>query len=104
MKAQYVFLHDAILEGITTGGTEIPVNNLACHMKELETPDVVDGETGYQKEFSVCTLMYIQYVGIICGLYCSDGPAEHCPKVIVTCSLFFMLASILSSKAFVIFT
>lgn len=52
-QAQYVFLHDAIQEGITSGNTEIPVDRLAQRMNELEQTDS-DGETGYQKEFNVC--------------------------------------------------
>ncbi len=47
-----MFLHDAILEGITSGNTEVPVDRLAQRMNELEQADT-DGETGFQKEFNV---------------------------------------------------
>lgn len=51
-QAQYVFLHDAILEGLTSGDTETPVEILSARMKELEQVDH-DGETGYRNEFKV---------------------------------------------------
>jgi len=51
-EAQYVFLHDAILEGVTSGNTEVSAERLAQRMSELEEVDS-DGETGYQKEFNV---------------------------------------------------
>lgn len=53
-QAQYIFLYDAILEGMTSGGTEIPVDGFTNRMKELDQMDR-DGETGYQNEFNVCS-------------------------------------------------
>ena len=47
-----MFIHDAILEGITSGNTEISVDRLGQRMSELESADS-DGETGYRKEFNV---------------------------------------------------
>ena len=47
-----MFLHDAILEGITSGDTEVSVDHLTKRMAELEKTDA-NGETGYQKEFNV---------------------------------------------------
>ncbi len=47
-----MFLHDAIMEGITSGNTEVPVDRLGQRMTELEQTDS-DGETGFQKEFNV---------------------------------------------------
>ena len=35
-EAQYIFLHDAILEGVLSGKTEVPVEHLSRHMKKLE--------------------------------------------------------------------
>jgi hypothetical protein len=51
-QAQYIFLYDAILEGTTSRGTEIPVEGLSSRMKELELMDR-EGETGYRVEFNV---------------------------------------------------
>ena len=47
-----MFLHDAILEGVTTGWTDIPVDQLAERMGELDEVDS-EGESGYQTEFNV---------------------------------------------------
>ena len=57
LQLQYVFLHDAILEGVTSGTTEVKVGKLTEKFAELEQEDE-DGETGFQKEYSVncCTL------------------------------------------------
>ena len=49
---QYVFLHDAILEGYTSGDTEIVVGKLAKRMTELEALDD-EGISGFRKEFEV---------------------------------------------------
>ena len=57
-QAQYIFLYDAILEGTTSGGTEIPVDALFGRMKELDQLDR-DGETGYQAEFKVRGIIYM---------------------------------------------
>ena len=51
-EAQYIFLHDAILEGALSGKTEVPVEHLTRHMKGLEALDE-DEESGYKKEFQV---------------------------------------------------
>lgn len=51
-QAQYIFVYDAILEGTTSRGTEIPVEGLPSRMKELELLDS-EGETGYRVEFNV---------------------------------------------------
>ena len=52
IQSQYIFLHDAILEGVTTGWTDIPVDQLAERMGELDEVDF-ERESGYQTEFNV---------------------------------------------------
>ena len=51
-QGQYVFLHDAILEGYTSGDTEIMVDKLGKRMTELEAEDD-EGISGFRKEFEV---------------------------------------------------
>ena len=36
-EAQYIFLHDAILEGVLTRHTEVHLDKLSQHIKGLET-------------------------------------------------------------------
>ncbi len=47
-----MFLHDAIMEGITSGATEVRVEKLGQKYAELEQTDA-EGETGFQKEYGV---------------------------------------------------
>ena len=47
-----MFLHDAILEGYTSGDTQIVVAKLAKRMTELEAVDD-EGISGFRKEFEV---------------------------------------------------
>lgn len=47
-----MFIYDAILEGVSDGWTDIPVDQLAARMAELDEEDS-DGETGYHNEFLV---------------------------------------------------
>ena len=62
-QGQYVFLHDAILEGYTSGDTEIVVGKLAKRMTELEALDD-EGISGFRKEFEVSNAL----IDIICGI------------------------------------
>ena len=50
--AQYVFLHDALLEGALSGDTEVSAESLQQHMEKLEVVDA-DEESGYKREFQV---------------------------------------------------
>ena len=52
-----MFLHDAIPEGVTSGTTEVKVEKLSQKFEELEKEDE-EGESGFQKEYSVSTLLY----------------------------------------------
>ena len=59
-QGQYVFLHDAILEGYTSGDTEIVVGKLGKRMTELEAVDD-EGISGFRKEFEVNNnIMYVR--------------------------------------------
>lgn len=60
-----MFLHDAILEGVTSGSTEVHVDKLNQKFVELEKVDA-DGESGFQKEYGVgvfiCEDVYSAYL------------------------------------------
>ena len=61
-EAQYVFLHDAILEEASSGITEVTVNKLGQRMGELEKVDEEE-ESGFKKEFRVSMLVWIDQGG-----------------------------------------
>ena len=44
---QYIFIHDALLEAVVTGYTEVPCRSLHHHIQQLmQTTDPVGGEPG----------------------------------------------------------
>ena len=49
---QYVFIHDAILESMTCGDTQIEAGNLRRKLKKLQTRDE-SGRTELNLQFSV---------------------------------------------------
>lgn len=51
---QYIFIHDALLEAVLSGNTEIPARNLYTHIQKLTQPD--GAATGMEKEFKVRVL------------------------------------------------
>ena len=50
---QYIFIHDAILEAVNCGNTELPARNLFNHLHKLTSPDNGSNITGMELEFKV---------------------------------------------------
>ena len=51
-QEQYIFIHDALLEAVSCGNTEVHARNLLHHIKKLT--ELQDGETtGLEEEFKV---------------------------------------------------
>jgi len=48
---QYIFIHDALLEAVLSGNTEIHARNLYTHIQKLAQPD--GSTTSMDKEFKV---------------------------------------------------
>lgn len=48
---QYIFIHDAILEAIICGHTEVPARNLHTHLQKLLTTEPGENITGMEIEF-----------------------------------------------------
>ena len=55
MQPQYIFLHDALLEAIECGVTEVAARDLQNQFQILVTVDPVSGKTGLEKWFQVRT-------------------------------------------------
>ena len=51
---QYVFIHDAVLESLTCGDTQIPASGLASAIKTLKEKNRETGRTGFETQFHVC--------------------------------------------------
>ena len=48
---QYIFIHDALLEAVTCGNTEVPARNLSVHIQKLMQPEPGETVTGMELEF-----------------------------------------------------
>lgn len=53
---QYIFIHDALLEAVQCGNTEVPARNLAAHIQKLTAPEPGQAVTGMELEFKVSPL------------------------------------------------
>ena len=51
---QYVFTHDAVLESLTCGETQIPASELSGAIEKLKEKDRESGRTGFETQFHVC--------------------------------------------------
>ena len=61
MQPQYVFLHDALLEAIECGVTEVAARDLQNQFQMLVTVDPVSGKTELEKWFQMRTEHESQY-------------------------------------------
>lgn len=52
---QYIFVHDAILEAVHSGNSEIPARNLYSHIQKLTRLELGQNVTGLELEFRVMT-------------------------------------------------
>jgi len=52
---QYVFIHDALVEAVQSGNTEVPARNLYAHIQRLTRVEVGESITGMEMEFKVRT-------------------------------------------------
>lgn len=57
-----MFIHDAMLESITCGNTQINVTNLQKVVNKLKQRDEVTNLTGFEQQLEVC----MQHCIIIC--------------------------------------
>lgn len=50
---QYIFIHDALLEAVTCGNTEVPARNLYSYIQRLTQMEPGENVTGMELEFKV---------------------------------------------------
>ena len=56
IQEQYVFIHDAVLESLTCGDTQIPASGLVGAIEKLKQMDSETGRTGFETQFHVCDI------------------------------------------------
>lgn len=56
---QYIFIHDALLEAVTCGNTEVPARNLGAHIQKLSQPEPGETVTGMELEFKVGIIYFL---------------------------------------------
>ena len=49
-----MFIHDAVLESLTCGDTQIPASGLSGAIEKLKEKDRETGKTGFETQFHVC--------------------------------------------------
>lgn len=52
-EEQYIFIHEALLEAVLSGNTEVPARNLYSHIQKLTQPEPGETITGMESEFKV---------------------------------------------------
>lgn len=63
-QAQYIFIHDTLLEYLTFGVTEVQVRDLRDYIKKLKQPADGGAEMNVDKEFHVRLLPLLLFVSL----------------------------------------
>ena len=58
-EEQYVLIHDALLEAITDGITEVRAGNLYSYLQNITVPRASDKVTGLELEFKVSKPLFL---------------------------------------------
>lgn len=56
---QYIFIHDALLEAVTCGNTEVPARNLYSYIQRLTQIEPGENVTGMELEFKVRRIHFV---------------------------------------------
>lgn len=58
-----MFIHDAVLDAVQSGSTEVPANKLYTHIQALLQIQPIDQVSGMELEFRVCQIFtYFQFI------------------------------------------
>ena len=58
IQEQFTFIHDAILESVTCGDTQIAATNLRMNNAKMKKRDAQKQSHGFQYQFKVMPLVY----------------------------------------------
>ena len=64
MQDQFTFIHDAILESVTCGDTQIAATNLRMNISKMKKKDNQNQPNGFQYQYKVYS--YVQGVDLGC--------------------------------------
>lgn len=64
---QYIFIHDALLEAVTCGNTEVPARNLYAYIQKLTQIEAGENVTGMELEFKVFCLHVVVVIHFALG-------------------------------------
>uniref|UniRef100_A0A4W5LXT8 protein-tyrosine-phosphatase n=1 Tax=Hucho hucho TaxID=62062 RepID=A0A4W5LXT8_9TELE len=68
---QYAFIHDALLEAVACGNTEVPARNLHAYIQRLTQIEPVENVTGMELEFKVRCKKVLEFCGAVLGKFVS---------------------------------
>ena len=60
MQNQFTFIHDAILESVTCGDTQISATNLRTRIAKMKRNDTKNQPHGFQYQFKVCRFCMVR--------------------------------------------
>ena len=52
-QTQYIFIHDAVLEALFCGNTEVPIQSVHIAISKFSKPDLKTKKTAYDRHFEV---------------------------------------------------
>ena len=64
MQEQYIFIHDAILEAVTCGDTQISASNLQRCIQILSKRDPETNLTGFESQFKACDMLWLHFLAV----------------------------------------
>lgn len=59
VQDQYVFVHDAVLEALLSGKTEVFSQDLRAYVESLKQTDQDTDQNGFEKQFRVCSVIVV---------------------------------------------
>lgn len=77
---QYLFVHDAILEALMCGDTQIPATNLAERLHKLSEWNPTYEQTSFEHQFSVLQQLSAKYTDRNCNSALQNADKNRIPK------------------------
>ena len=62
LQEQYIFIHDAVLEAVTCGDTQITARDLREAIQQLDQRDPLTHTTGFENQFKASVTLRITFV------------------------------------------